>query len=271
MGKLKIVLALLFVFVIKINTIHAQFDIPPKPAKATEQVAVYDYANILSPAERRALEIKLIKYSDTTSTQIVIATINSLKGEAIGILTPKWAHKWGIGQADKDNGVFILLSKNDRKIHISPGYGVEQYLTAGQVGTLTREIILPEFRAGSYYQGLDKGTSAIIQMLNGTYKGTRIRNRIKGEGEGIPFMFIVFFLIFLLIIWSSKKNKGGDDDDRNSGNSRKARSLLDVIILSNMGRGGYSGGSFGRSSGGGGFGGGFGGGGFSGGGAGGSW
>lgn len=248
---------------------YAQFTIPSKPTKITEQVAVYDYANILSAGEQKALDNKLIRYSDTTSTQIVVATIESLKGEDIAILTPKWAQKWGIGDAKKDNGIFILLSKNDRKIHISPGYGVEQYLTAGKLGELVRSVIIPEFKAGGYFNGLNKGTSAIIQMLNGTYKGTPVRNRLKGEEGDFPYMFFIILAVFLFIIWSKKRKNDGDDQN-NGGRNRKAQSLLDIIILSNMGRGGYGGGGFGGSSGGG-FGGGFGGGGFSGGGAGGSW
>jgi uncharacterized protein len=65
----------------------SQFDIPDKPSF---QTSVYDYANVLSANEKSQLENKLIKYSDSTSTQIVVITIESLKGEDIGILTPKW-------------------------------------------------------------------------------------------------------------------------------------------------------------------------------------
>ena len=103
----------------------AQFNIPEKPSKASEQTSVFDYANLLSASEKQQLEQKLITYADTTSTQIVVAIIPSLLGEYEGELAPKWAHKWGIGQADKDNGVFILLAEKERKIWIAPGYGLE--------------------------------------------------------------------------------------------------------------------------------------------------
>lgn len=253
------------VFLLGTSFSWAQFTIPPKPTKVTEQTAVYDYANILSAAQERALEQKLIRYADTTSTQIVIATIESLKGEDIGILTPRWLHQWGIGQADKDNGVLVLLSKNDRRIHISPGYGVEQYLTAGQLGQMIRNVIIPQFKASGYYTGLDAGTTAIMQMLNGTYKGTQIRNPLETQGDGFPVFFFVIIVVFFLIVWSKKRKD--DENSNNGGRKKRSTSLLDVIILSNMGRGGFGGGS----SSGGGFGGGFGGGGASGGGAGGSW
>ncbi len=256
-------------FLLGIISNYAQFTIPPKPAKTTEQKAVYDYADILNSEERQVLNSKLIRYADTTSTQIVLVSIPDLKGEDIGVLTPRWAHKWGVGDAQKDNGVFILLSKNNRKIWISPGYELEQYITAGQAGTIVRNVIIPEFKAGRYYQGLNKGITVIMQMLNGTFKGN-LNNNISNENNEFPIFFVFILIVFFLIIWSKKRNN--NNSDHNNGKNKKSPSLLDIIILSNMGRGGYSGGSFGRgSSSNGGFSGGFGGGGFSGGGAGGSW
>lgn len=273
---------ILFVILLNIlsgltTTANAQFDIPAVPK---EQTSVHDDASVLTTSQKRNLEQKLIRYSDTTSTQIVVAIIRSTKGENIGLLAPKWAQKWGIGQAKEDNGVFILLAREDRKIWISPGYGVEDKLTAGITGEVIRNVIIPEFKRGDYYQGLNKGADAIFELLNGTYKGTRQANNAE---EAFPSeAFIIMFIIFIFFILAISKNKGGGNNG-GGGTRRSDTSILDAIILSNMGRGSYgggrrsSGGVFGGgfggggSFGGGGFGGGFGGGGFSGGGAGGSW
>ncbi len=266
MVKQKFIWLTLICFLSISNVVFAQFNIPEIPK---EQTSVYDFVKLLSPTEKQSLEYKLIKYSDTTSTQIVIVIISTTKGENIGLLAPKWAQKWGIGQAKEDNGIFILLARDDRKIWISPGYGVEHKLTAGIVGELTRTIIIPEFKRGDYYSGLDKGVDAIFQVLMGEYQGTR-----QSDSDEIPFVFIILFIIvFIIILIAIAKNKRGGNSG-NKGNKTKGFSLLDAIILSNMGRsstssrsGGFGGGGFS----GGGFGGGFGGGGFSGGGAGGSW
>lgn len=251
----------LFLFVLALSGLiaHAQFDIPKKPSF---QTSVYDYADVLNPTEEKELEIKLVRYSDSTTTQIVVITIEDLKGEDIGILTPKWGHEWGIGQEKEDNGILILLSKNDREIWIAPGYGVEDRLTAGINGELIRNIIIPEFKAGSYYSGLDKGADAIFEVLKGKYKGSR-----KESNKDFPILPIIVFVVILILI-ISKASKGGG----NSGGGSRGLDLGDIIILSSLGRGngGFGGGSFGGGSSGG-FGGGFGGGGFSGGGAGGSW
>lgn len=242
----------------------AQFDIPKKP---DFQTSVYDYANLLSPSEKTQLEEKLVRYSDSTTTQIVVVTTPTINGEDIGILAPKWGHEWGVGQAKEDNGVFILLAAQERKIWIAPGYGVEDRLTAGITGELVRNVIIPEFKAGSYYNGLDKGADAIFDVLKGKYKGTR-----KDGGDdvsGFLSIGIILFVIFIIIMIAIGRKGGGG----RGGNRGGGPDLLDVLILSNLGRGGFGGGgsSGGFGGGGGGFGGGFGGGGFSGGGAGGSW
>lgn len=246
------------------NLTFAQFTIPKVP---TEQTSVYDYADVLQPDEEAQLKEKLIRYSDSTTTQIVVITIESLQGEDIGILTPKWGHAWGIGGSEKnDNGVIILLAEKERKIWISAGYGLEDRLTAGIGGEITRNIIIPEFKAGSYYKGLDKGTDALFDVFKGKYKGERKKAKKEGSIPILPIIIIIFVIIF--IIAKNKGNGGGNHGNRGGGFD-----LADIIILSSLGRGG--GGGFGGSSGGGfgsgGFGGGFGGGGFSGGGSGGSW
>nr|WP_321231592.1 TPM domain-containing protein [uncultured Psychroserpens sp.] len=280
MSKLKhIILFLLITFIGSlVFKVHAQFDIPPIPK---DQTSVYDdYIKLLSPNEKNNLEQKLIRYSDTTSTQIVVAIIATTKGENIGLLAPKWAHEWGIGQAKEDNGVFILLARDDRKIWISPGYGVEDRLTAGTTGQIIRNIIIPEFKRGDYYQGLNKGSDAIFEVLIGKYQSTR---QSDNSGDGFVFVFLLLmFIVFIIFIIAITKNRRGGGNNGKGGNRSNGTSILDAIILSNMGRGSYGGGSSsggifgsGSSSGGsfgsGGFGGGFGGGGFSGGGAGGSW
>ena len=254
----------LFVCFLFTQISFAQFDIPEKPVF---QTSVYDYANVLNANEKAQLEEKLIKYSDSTTTQIVVITIESLKGEDIGILTPKWGQTWGIGGTKKnDNGVIILLAKAEKKIWISAGYGLEDRLTAGIGGEITRNIIIPEFKAGSYYKGLDKGTDAIIDVFKGKYKGERKQTKEKD----FPIFPLIVIVVILFVLISRNKNSGGNSGNSNGGGP----SLLDVIILSSLGRnsgGGGFGGSSGGGFGGGGFGGGFGGGGFSGGGSGGDW
>lgn len=256
---------LFFIILLLSHLVFGQFTIPEKPKKET---SLYDYANLLSENQKNLLENKLIKYSDSTSTQIVIITVETIKGEDIGILTPRWAHEWGVGQKKEDNGVLILLANKERKIWISPGYGVEHKLTAGTTGTIVRNIIIPEFKKGDFYKGLDKGVDAIFQVLNGEYENN---NQNQAKKAGIPIGLILFFIFIILMIILSKRNKGDGFNNRGGKRNSAAGSILESIILSNAGRSGGFGRSSGGGFGGGGFSGGFGGGGFSGGGAGGGW
>ena len=265
----KIILLLFLIF----NGLHLAYSQDDLPAKPSLETSVYDDAHILSNIQKKALEQKLIKYNDTTSTQIVVATVKTIHGKNIALYATEWAHKWKIGQKGKDNGVFVLVAVNDRKLTIRTGYGVEHLLTDAYSRRIIEQVIKPEFKQGNYYRGLDKGTTYIMKALNGEFKA---EPKIAKSGD--DFYVILFFIFFIIILFIILSNRNGGGGYRSSSTG----SLLDTIILSSRGRGGFSGGGFGGSSGGfgggssggfggGGFSGGFGGGGFGGGGASGSW
>jgi uncharacterized protein len=237
--------------------------IPPVPGL---QTAVYDSADLLSEAQENALKEKLINYADSTSTQIVVVSIPSLEGRNINYYAAQWAHKWGIGQKGKDNGVLILVAKNDRKLAIQVGYGMEHLLTDAMSRRIIELVIIPHFKQEDYYGGLDAGTTAIMEVMAGEYKAEEDNGQ---QDSLIPVLIILLFIIIFIIILSRNHRNGGG-----------GRSILiddsPVIILHRGGRGGFGGGGvFGGGGsggfGGGGFGGGFGGGGFGGGGASGGW
>jgi uncharacterized protein len=245
-----------------------QFQIPEKPA---DQTSVYDYINLLSAGNKSALEQKLLRYSDSTSTQIVVAIINSTEGENINFLGAQWGQKWGIGQADKDNGILILLAHGDRRVAINTGYGVEASLTDAMSRRIIETVIIPEFKQGDFYGGLDQGADAIFSVLNGEFKEERTLDEPSEFPLGSLLPIIIFIVIIIILSSRNRRNRGGKGGGRSSG-----MDLWDIIILSNMGKGGYRSGSSGGGFGGGGFGsggfgGGFGGGGFGGGGASGGW
>jgi uncharacterized protein len=263
--------SILLLFLCSISIAWGQFTIPEKPEL---QTSVYDYVSLLSKSDKEALEQKLIRYSDSTSTQIVVAIIASTEGEDINYLGAQWGEKWGIGQAKEDNGVLILVANDDRKIAINTGYGVEGSLTDALSKRIITLIIVPEFREGNYAAGLNKGADAIFQVLNGEFQRALENNETPNNAAKVVFVLIfvafVIFIIILIILIANRKNKGGGK----GGGRSKGLDIWDVIILSNMGRGSYKGGSgsFGGGGfGGGGFGGGFGGGSFGGGGASGGW
>lgn len=245
--------------------VQAQDYLPEKPTLAT---SVYDGAHLLNASQKAALEQKLINYADTTSTQIVVATISSLEGRNINFYAAQWAHKWGIGQAGKDNGILFLIAKDERKMSIQVGYGMEHLLTDAISRRIIELVIAPYFKNGDYYLGIDAGTTSMMDVMSGEYTEKYVAEK---ESPFPIILFIIIFIIFIIILIKAKKNTG-----RGGG----YRSGTGPIILSGGGRsggfgsGGFGSGGFGSgggSFGGGGFSGGFGGGGFGGGGASGGW
>lgn len=256
----------------------AQFEIPERPTDPEiikKEYVVYDQIKLFTPLEKEELRQKLIRYSDSTSTQIVVAIIKSTEGENINYLGAQWGKKWGIGQEKEDNGVLIILARDDRRIAINTGYGVEHLLTDAMSKRIIERDIIPYFKQGDYVGGLNRGADAIFEVMSGEYQGSRQSESSDFPiGIGIFLFLLLIFIIFIIAISAGRKGGG-----KNGGRRKNGISILDAIILSNMGRGNYSksssGGGFGGWSGGnssgGGFGGGFGGGSFGGGGASGGW
>lgn len=253
-------LLLLFIQIGILNSLFAQ--IPETPDKPNLETAVYDDAGLMSLDQKNALESKLIQYADSTSTQIVVVTVNTTGGEDIGYYATQWGHKWGVGQKDKDNGVIILVAKDDRKMTIRTGYGVEHLLTDALSRRIIETVMVPNFKQGNYYEGLNEATDVIFQIMSGEYQADPVTN---DDGFIAVLIIILIFIVVIIIIASAFKNNGNNK----GGRSFTDDDVFGPIILSRGGRGSWGGGW--SSGGSGGFGGGFGGGGFGGGGASGGW
>lgn len=232
-------------------------------------LAVNDYANLLAPFQKQALEQKIRNYNDSTSSAIVIITIPDLQGYDIAEVALKYLRDWGIGMKGKNNGVLILVSKAEHKARIETGYGMEGVLPDIIAKQIIDERMIPYFKQEDYYRGFDNAVDAIILAAAGEYKADPQSK--GGEGSGGSIIFIVI-VIFILISFMSGKGGGGGGSYMSRKGS-KSFGALPWFLLGNLLGGGGRGGGFG--GGGGGFGGGgfggFGGGGGGGGGASGGW
>ncbi len=254
-----------------------------QPIPAPTDFLVNDYAGMLSRQEVVQLGDKLREYALQTSTQIVIFTEQSLQGEDDFERARLIYENWKIGGSrENSNGVLLYVAQQDRKVRIITGYGAEGFLPDALAKRIIDEIITPNFRQNQYYRGLDRATSAIMELGQGEYSNEGPQQPRDAKG-GIPAMLVIVVIILLLIIFS-KRGRGGDDDDDDGGYYRGGRYDTKphrrrhgggwiFFPGGGWGGGGSSGGSGGGGwggSGGGGFGG-FGGGLTGGGGAGGSW
>ena len=224
-------------------------EIPKRPVPPR---LVNDFAGVLDPREREALESKLVAYNDTTSTQIAIVTEPSLEDDDIFDYCQRLSESWGIGQKGKDNGILIYLAVNDRKVRIHVGYGMEATITDALTKRIIEQTFKPSFRSNDYYTGFDEGTDIIFKAARGEYKQDQGRKGKRERGFH-PGLILIIIVIALLAVF---RNRGGG---RGGGGGGFATGML----LGTLGSRGFSGG-------GGGFGG-FGGGSFGGGGSSGSW
>jgi uncharacterized protein len=170
---------------------------------------VNDFANIISDDNEQRLEEKLLAYSDSTSSQIAVVTVNTVGDYAIDDFGIRLARKWAIGQKDKDNGILILIAKDDRKMDIEVGSRLEGLVSNYDCIRIINDLMLPAFKQSNYYKGIDDATDRIFGLLNGSFKPSE--SDYKGDNEEIPIWAIILFIIIVLIIFSkfsSGKNGG---------------------------------------------------------------
>jgi uncharacterized protein len=226
---------------------------------------VNDIANVLSPDQEASLERKLVAYDDSTSNQIVVITLQTLKGYPIEEYSTKLFREWGIGNKTTNNGILIITAIEDRQIRIETGYGLEGAIPDIVANQIIRNDIGPAVRSGDYYEGFDQATTSIFQAAAGEYKAPE---GYHDRGRKRPALGSTIFIIILIIIVLSRIGRGGGGGGFMS--RRGYRGFGPVFWPGGFGGGGggFGGGGFG--GGGGGFGG-FGGGSSGGGGASGSW
>lgn len=234
------------------------------PSKPNPPRLVNDFAEMMTPTQQDNLEQELEGIAQNTSTQITIITVNSIGDYETSQYVTELGNRWGIGQKGKDNGVIIFAAKDDHKLNISPGYGLEGSLPDIICGRIIRNEMTPAFKEGNYYLGFESAANAVIQATKGEYKADKKAPETTGSGLGGLVILVIIIVVVILLI--RKGGGGGGNYMSRGGGSFLTGALLGSLLGGGMGRGSGSGG-FG---GGGGFGG-FGGGSFGGGGASGGW
>lgn len=241
---------LLLILTVAFVSAHAQIE-KELPAKPVPVKLVVDYTNTLSPDQKAALEQKLVAFDDSTSTQVAVVLVETTGDRDIADYAVALGRAWGIGNKEFNNGVLLLIAKNDRKIWIATGYGLEGALPDITTKNIIENEIKPNFKGNDYYKGLDEGTDAIISATKGEYDAPVNYGRRKGSGKkSVPGLLIIVVVFIILSIFRRRGGGGGAGG----------------LLFFPMGGSGFGGGGGGSS----GFGG-FGGGSFGGGGAGGSW
>jgi uncharacterized protein len=248
-------------------------EFPPRPNPPR---LVNDFVGIFSAEQVASLEQKLLIFNNETSTQIAIAVVEDIGDYDKADYTIQLAQQWGIGQKGKDNGILIMIKptggSGQRHSFIAIGYGLEGVIPDAIANRIVDNEMLPEFKAGNYYQGVDNAVNTLMSLSRGEFTADQYKQKTEPSFASF-FIIIILIVLFIFIIPGSQARKYSQTNN--------VSFWLAMWMIMSAGRnsgsgsfGHFSGGSggFGGGSGfgGGGFGG-FGGGSFGGGGAGGSW
>lgn len=251
-------------------------DFPPRPAGP-----VYDGADILSPATEAALDARLRAYNQETGRAIVVATVPTINGAPIEPYATGLFAEWGIGGEKRDQGLLLLIARDDRRLRIEVGYGLHPYFGGIMSGRVINDVITPRFKAGDFDGGVTAGVDAIVEHLArspadaaAVAEAAEAAAAQESSEGGFP-IGTLFWIAFLLFFFVLPMFRGGKRRRYRSG----VRGAVGDIILWEAGKaiarslsdGDDWGGGGGFGGGGGGGFGGFGGGMSGGGGASGSW
>jgi uncharacterized protein len=149
-----------------------------------------DLTNTFSQSELQDLNTRLKSYQDTSSNQIVVLMIPSLEGYPIEMLAEETATKNKIGTEKNDNGILLLIAKDDKELRLEVGYGLEGAVPDAIASSIIRNVIRPRFKDNDYYLGINEGINSIIAAIGGEYKAED-----ADDDRGLPFIFLIIIII----------------------------------------------------------------------------
>jgi len=171
-------------------------DVPPLTGH------INDTAGLLTSGQKQVLENLLREHEQSTSHQFVLLTIPSLQGENLENYSIRVAEKWKIGRKNLDNGLIMLIARDDREIRIEVGYGLESVITDAFAGDIIREMIVPAFKAGDFNTGIESAFKALINRSLGLEVDVPTTTPGSGVSKDIEdkFVMLLFFTVFFGIV-----------------------------------------------------------------------
>ena len=160
---------------------------------------VVDQAGMIDAATEQGLFSRLEAFEAKSSDQIVVATLDSLDGDTIEDFANRQFREWGLGQAGEDNGILLLVARDDREMRIEVGYGLEGTLTDLHSKLIIENTMVPAFRAGDFSGGISKAVDDIIMVLEGNAAELEARGERNQQSQDI-FGEDIFFALFV-ILW----------------------------------------------------------------------
>ncbi len=159
---------------------------------------VNDFAEMLSADFRDSIEEDLSKFEEETKAEIAVVTVNSLEGTYIEDYAVRLFEQWGIGKKEADNGLLLLIAKEDREFRIEVGYGLEPIITDGRAGKILREQMTPAFKEDNYDQGVKLAVEKIEEYIrSGEPPLAEETSELSNKAPPFVFFLIMTFVIFI--------------------------------------------------------------------------
>lgn len=171
----------------------AELAVPPLAARVTDQTAT------LKPAERDALEAKLAAFEAKKGSQIAVLVVPSTQPEAIEQFSIRVVDAWKLGRKGVDDGVLLLVAKDDRRLRIEVGRGLEGVIPDAAARRIVAETITPRFKAGDYYGGIDAGVDRLVAVIGGEPLPEPAERSPLG-GLGLDSLDTLFFAIIAFFV-----------------------------------------------------------------------
>jgi len=159
---------------------------------------VTDLTQTLSAEEQAALNQKLSQFSQQAGSQVAVLLLPSTQPEDIAQFGIRLADAWKVGREKEDDGVIIIVAKNDRKMRIEVGYGLEGAIPDAIAKRIIGEQIAPAFKQGQFYQGLNLATDSLIKLIQGEQLPAPSKHARQAQADG--WMSMLPILMFAAII-----------------------------------------------------------------------
>lgn len=213
----------------------ADVAVPPLTARVT------DLAGLLTAAQQTALEARLQAFEEAKGSQIAVLIVPTTQPETVEQYALRVAETWKLGRKGVDDGALLVVAKDDRTLRIEVGYGLEGVLNDATAKRITNEIIVPAFKQGRFYEGINAGVELMIQVI----EGEPLPPPARAESKTDLFPLVIVGLFLALILLSNFSSRVGRWSNRGR------------YYGGGFGGGGFSGGGSGGGFSGGGSGGGF--------------
>lgn len=169
---------------------QAEVALPPLKHRVTDLTATLDVQ------QTQALESRLAEFEKNKGAQLVVLIVPTTQPESIEQFGIRVVEAWKLGRKGVDDGALLLVAKNDHTLRIEVGYGLEGVLNDATANRIIDEVIVPRFKRGEFYSGIESGTAAMMQVIDGEpLPPTTRRAAASGKNNIESLMFMAFVLV----------------------------------------------------------------------------